>query len=63
MTSYKICYSAKHANKAGKRIQHPDTYFQKVMLRTGSYAKAVGVMLRDYRIKFWLEPVEKDQSC
>jgi hypothetical protein len=50
-----ITYSLKRANEEGKKLEHPDLYHQKLMLRTGSYVEACTIMWKKFQISFFIE--------
>jgi len=55
MLTQVVTYSLRRANDLGIRLEHPDLYHQKLMLRTGSYTKASVLMWQRYRISFNIE--------
>ena len=60
-----VTFSLDRANKEGKKLEHPDLYHQRLMLKTGSYVKACTIMWKKFRISFFIETRwvdEKDLS-
>ena len=55
MLTQVVTYNLRRANDLGIRLDHPDLYHQKLMLRTGSYVKATTLMWQRYRISFNIE--------
>lgn len=52
----KIIFDTSLANEKGKKLEHPDLYHQRLMLRTGSYVKASTIMFQRFHIRFYIEP-------
>lgn len=49
-----ICNRTKQ-NADGAKLEHPDLYHQKLMLKTGSYVKACTIMFVKFRITFFID--------
>ena len=52
----KILMNISNRNKASQKLEHPDLYMQKLMLKTSSYVKACTIMKLKYNITFYIEP-------